>query len=310
MTKARSVLAFASCGGCSCSEQVMWLSPEDKLPERLRDWSRDGEVSLSAHPVWVPLMPGVGKSIRLSLLEQGDARCHSRKSTPPERIDASHPALPADLVNKNPPPTDSFSWKLWLGSQDIAQEALKTDYIQGIANGTLDPNDYGSDAAYCYYAEGDYKRAEAFAKVRHTSYASYRKEAFDSWGLKRATALVPGPAVQGYIDTERAVATTAPPIYLMVAMIPCDQLWPWLAAELSSKASSTNLYSFWITGNASWHGAYVLDNFVDRWNGEHPGVLDAENALAVYRACMTGEVNCFRAATGQPLLPMPLLPSF
>jgi thiaminase/transcriptional activator TenA len=242
------------------------------------------------------------------------------------RIDTSHPALPTDLVNKNPPPTDSFSWKLWLGSQDIAQEALKTDYIQGVANGTLDPNAYGiynvHDAAYCYYAEGDYKRAEqrakkegedeiaAFAKVRHTSYATYRKEAFDSWGLKRATALVPGAAVQGYIDTERAVATTAPPIYLIVAMIPCDQLWPWLAGELSSKASPTNLYSFWITGNASWHGAYVLDNFVDRWNSEHPGVLDAEKALAIYRACMTGEVNCFRAATGQPLLPLPLLPAF
>lgn len=249
-----------------------------------------------------------------------------RKIHTARRINVAHPALPADLVNKNPPPVDSFSWKLWLASQDIAQEALSSDYIQGIGNGTLDPNDYGiytvHDAAYCTYAEGDYRDAEvrarnegeneiaAFAQVRYESYASYRRQAFDSWGLQHASALVPGPAVQGYIHTERTVATTAPPIYLIVAMIPCDQLWPWLAAQLASKAGPSNLYSFWITGNASWHGAYVLDNFLDRWNGENPGVLDADQALAVYRACMTCEVNCFRAATGQQLLPLPPLPSF
>ncbi len=249
-----------------------------------------------------------------------------RKHHTARRIDVAQLALSPDLINKNPPPTDSFSWRLWLASQDIAQEALSSDYIQGIGNGNLDPNDYGiynvHDAVYCYYAEGDYKTAEQrakregenaiaeFAKARYASYVSYRKQAFDSWGLQDARAVVPGPAVQGYIDTEKHVATKAPPIYLIVAMIPCDQLWPWLAGELASKNTPSNLYDFWITGNVSWHGAYVLDNFADRWNAEHPGVIDEAKALTIYRACMTSEVNCFRAATGQELLPLPVLPPF
>lgn len=249
-----------------------------------------------------------------------------KKTGTARRIDVSSPELSAELVNKNPPPSDSFSWRLWLASQDIAQEALSSVYIQGIGNGTLDPNDYGiynvHDGAYCYHAENDYRTAEekakkenepeiaAFARIRYKSYVSYRKQAFDSWGLQDASALVPGPAVQGYIDTERYVATKAPPIYLIVAMIPCDQLWPWLAGELASKKTPSNVYDFWITGNASWHGAYVLDNFVDRCNAEDPGLLDFDKALVVYRACMINEVNCFHAATGQQLLPLPALPEF
>lgn len=232
-------------------------------------------------------------------------------------------AVPGGLLDKNPPPTDSLSWGLWLRSQDLAQEALRTDYIQGIGNGNLDPNAYGiytvHDAAYCYQAENDYGTAETrarnegqpelaeLARLEREGYGVYRQQVFASWGVLDGAALDPGQAMRDYIDIERTIATQAPPIYLIVAMIPCDQLWAWLAEQLAAKSTPTNLYSFWITENAPWSGAYVLDNFVDFWNAEHPGALDDATALAVYRACMTCEVNAFRAATGQPLLPVPPL---
>ncbi|MCG8459443.1 MAG: hypothetical protein MI919_24460, partial [Holophagales bacterium] len=68
----------------------------------------------------------------------------SQSQRSPRRVDVVHPALaPIPLDDEAPPPEDSFAWKLWLECRDLAQDALATDYIQGIANGTLDPNVYG-----------------------------------------------------------------------------------------------------------------------------------------------------------------------
>ncbi len=54
------------------------------------------------------------------------------KAKSPRRINFDHPALKSIPLNdKTPPPKDSISWKLWEDCLDIAQEALKTDFIQG-----------------------------------------------------------------------------------------------------------------------------------------------------------------------------------
>lgn len=240
----------------------------------------------------------------------------------PRRIDFKHKAFDAIPLNdKAPPPDDSISWKLWLECQDIAREALATDYIQGIKNGTLDPNQYGQytlqDAVYCLHAQDDYQTIEnraqadghpqlaAFAKARYDSFTSYNKETFNDWHIADASAVSPSDAVQAYIDFEHRTANQRPPIYGLLCMIPCDQLWPWLATELESDAKPQNLYSFWITENADWGGAYRLDNFVDDWFAEYPKMFDWSSALHVYRSAMTCELNSFRSACGQSLAPMP-----
>ena len=91
-------------------------------------------------------------------------------------------------------------------------------------------------------------------------------------------------------------------------MIPCDQLWPWLATQLKSKVSATNLYSFWITENNDWGGAYRLDNFIDAWFTQHPDIYSWDDALYIYQSCMTCELNFFKSAGGQSLSPMPNKP--
>ena len=117
--------------------------------------------------------------------------------------------------------------------------------------------------------------------------------------------MVPSQAAKTYIDFEHRVAQELPPIYGVVAMIPCDELWSWLATELQPHSKSHNLYGFWIEENNDWHGAYRLDNFIDDWFAEHPAVYDWDTALYVMRSCMTCEVNFFRSACDQSLLAMP-----
>jgi len=240
----------------------------------------------------------------------------------PRRIDFDHHALkPIPLNDKAPPPEDSIAWRLWLACQDIAQEALTSDYIQGIKNGDLNPNNYGQytvqDAVYSHHGQDDYQTLEgrasaeghpelaAFAKARYESYVSYNAETFKAWHVKDADALALSEAAQHYVDFEHRIANEWEPIYGIIAMIPCDQLWAYLATELKNDAGSGNLYSFWINENADWGGAYRLDNFIDDWLAEHPDVYDWDSALFVFRSCMTCEANFFRSACGQKLLPMP-----
>ena len=243
----------------------------------------------------------------------------------PRRINFDHPALAQQTFSTDKPPEDSISWNLWLKSQDIAKEALASDYVQGIKNGLLHPNQYGQytvqDAAYCYHAKNDYQtivnRAvsagltplAAFAEARLESYENYNADFLKDWHISSGEAVLPNPAVKAYIDFESHVANNLDPIYGIIAMIPCDELWPWLATELHSYGTPDNLYSFWIKENNDWHGAYRLDNFIDSWFAAHPKVYDADTALYVMRTCMTCEANFFRSACGQALLPMPKDPS-
>lgn len=240
----------------------------------------------------------------------------------PRRLHPSHPALRSLPVDSNPPAPASVTWNLWLQSQDLAQEALATKYIQGIAHGTLDPNAYGQytvqDAVYSYHGEHDYLAVEkralaageqeiaAFAKMHYEGYRSYWSETFAAWSITKPEALSPAAAMKTYIELERNIAANAPPIYIVVAMLPCDVLWSWLGATLAPNATPSNLYASWITTNdGGYTGAYHLTNFVDQWSAQHPGVLDPAKALQIFRACMTCEVNAFRFACGEPLLPMP-----
>ena len=243
----------------------------------------------------------------------------------PRRIDFAHEALKNVALDESKPPADSISWRIWLASQALAKQALETDYIQGIANGNLNPNNYGQysvqDCAYFYHAKGNYqaiqaralkagyKELAAFAQVRYDSYVGYTKQVLKEWHISDPNAVSLSEAAQRYIDFEGLLARDSLPIYGVIAMMPCEQLWAWLATELQPDISPNNIYSFWIRENAGWSGAYRLDNFIDEWFAKHPKVYDWGAALQVFQAGMTGELNFFRSAGGQTLSPMPLLPS-
>ena len=206
----------------------------------------------------------------------------------------------------------SLSAYLWNNSQDLAQAALATKYIQGIKNGLLDPNAYGQysvqDVVYCHNGVTDWQavasraqrpEVQAFAKARVLSWQKYAAETYGDWHISDPAAVSLSAAAQTYADFESKVAHTYDPLYAVVVMIPCDRLWHWLATQLKGKAATPNAYQFWIDGNSAGdNGAAKMEAVVDK----HAANIVQERALTVYRTAMLGEVNFFRSACGQKLL--------
>lgn len=243
-----------------------------------------------------------------------------KMSRSPRRFDFTHDAFTNVTLDDSKPPTDSFSWKLWVDNLDIANEALNSKYIQGIANGNLDPISFGQysiqDCAYCYGAQDDYLLIEhnakqnnremlaAFAKARYDGYVKYTNQILKEWHISNPSSILPGEAAQDYIEFEHKIAQlSSTPTMGVIAMIPCDQLWTWLAIELLGNNTPNNIYDFWITGNNDWNGSYRLDNFINSENQTHP--INQLLAQKVYRGSMICELNFFRSACGEQLMPLP-----
>ena len=241
------------------------------------------------------------------------------------RINYAAHELLADIGFEHQPSSGSISAQLWTECHDIAQAALESKFMQGLGNGTLDPNQYGQyivqDCAYCAAAADDYKQVEilaeqqsektlaTFAKAHYTSYESYVKTYLPSWHIGNADALVLNKAGKDYIAHERKAVTTLHPIYGLIAQIPCERLWPWLADQLKSKSSAGNVYQFWIDENYHYKHSLLLSNYMDDWFGKNPDQYNHDVALAVLRGSMIGELNMFRAACGQSLTTMPTIDS-
>jgi thiaminase/transcriptional activator TenA len=107
----------------------------------------------------------------------------------PRLTNFAHEALAALHLDVTKPAADSISAKLWAACDDVAQDSLNSDFMQGLGNGTLSPDKYGQyivqDCAYCANAAGDYRTFEgrataagepklaAFAKARYESYEKF-----------------------------------------------------------------------------------------------------------------------------------------
>lgn len=236
-------------------------------------------------------------------------------------VDATLKAL---VFHPPEPGPDAISSKLWAQCQDIAEQALQTTFVQGLGNGTLNPNQYGQytvqDCAYCAAASQDYHDIEtlaaqqneptlaAFAKAHYTSYDKYVETYLPSWHVGDASALVLNEAGKQYIAHERAAVKTLHPIYGILGQLPCERLWPWLAQQLRPGSPKHNVYQFWINENANYGHMYLFSNYMDQWFGEHPDQYNEDVALAVIRGSVIGELNMFRAACGESLTPMPQIP--
>ena len=229
---------------------------------------------------------------------------NNKKITTPPDFYESHG------IPKTKPAEDSLFWRLFNECKDIAQQALATDFMQGIKNGTLDPNHYGSysvmDAYYCFEGAEDYRSAssratdpalKAMLEHKHSSYDSYNQYITDTWGLKNAEGITPNEAVRNYSALEKKVATQEAPIYSLIVMLPCEYLWPWLAEQLAGYEKD-NLYAFWIKENGSASGAYAMGNFIEQYQVNYKGTpqaIDEALALEYYKGAMEGEHNDFAA---------------
>jgi len=227
----------------------------------------------------------------------------------PRKIVLTDNQIKEHKLSTQPPPIDSLFWQMWKASEEIAQEALGTEFITGIKNGTLDPVTYGgfnvSDAYYCFNGADDYKTAhnkasdsvlKFFLEQKYKSYEAYNKDFPNIWRIKDASGVVPTDVCKDYSEFESEIAGGINSIYTVVAMLPCEFLWYWLASQISP-AKDGNLYAPWISGNDDPHGAYVMGNFLNDYQIVNPNSIDNDLAIQIYKTAMTFEFRNFQSAT-------------
>ncbi len=227
----------------------------------------------------------------------------------PRRIILDEASIKKHKLSTSPPPAGSLFWKMWDSCTHIAEQALKTDFIQGIKAGNLDPVKFGgfnvSDAYYCFDGAQDYSDAgnraqdealKALLHLKHLRYLKHNKELPQIWRVKDAGGVVPFDVLKKYSEFESKIVSRENPVYCIVVMLPCDYLWYWLANQCAPPVPG-NLYAPWITGNNDPGGAYAMGNFLELFQEKYPGIIDENKAIRVYSEAMTYEQLNFAAAT-------------
>jgi len=213
------------------------------------------------------------------------------------------------------PGRSSFSQDLFNNatSVTIRNAAKETKFIQGMANGTLDPDDYGGymvqDAAYCFNAVGAFDFAaqqmqlqgklefSLLYRVQSESYKSYNQEFVKTWRLKNTDSVVMGPAAEMYVGYESALSRQDAK-FLSIAMLPCTMLWPWIAGELIDSVDKKNPYYGWFEDNKpDPNDKSRLEKFVDFFFTEE----DKEKSLLIFHEGLVNELNFFRDACDETL---------
>ncbi|KAL3858877.1 hypothetical protein ACJMK2_009126 [Sinanodonta woodiana] len=145
---------------------------------------------------------------------------------------------------------EPLSVYLWNSSRYQQQNSLKSKFIQGLQNGTLDPTDFGGfmvqDYVYCFRCKESIDTAAGkeqdptlkdFLEKRSEYYMKYYQELFTSWHIIDPAGIALSEACDEYAALDKEVAETMISLYFIVSMIPCAKLWPWLGQQISSNPS-------------------------------------------------------------------------
>lgn len=208
-----------------------------------------------------------------------------------------------------PPPSNSLFWKLWDSSKSIAEKALKTDFLEGLKQGKLDPIKFGafniSDAYYCFKGTDSYATAEqradnpvlkGFLGHKVEAYTEYNEKFHTTWFIKDAGSIMPPPVCKEYSEYESQISRQEDSIYTLVLMLPCEYLWAWVS-ESMLPVKSGNIYGDWIKGNNNPDDAYAMGNFLDLYLKANPNKINEGKALEIYKKAMEYEYLNFLSAT-------------
>ncbi|KAL3888150.1 hypothetical protein ACJMK2_000530 [Sinanodonta woodiana] len=206
-------------------------------------------------------------------------------------------------LNAEDEPLSEFLWRSTQSQQD---DALQSKFIQGLRCGNLDPTYFGGfmvqDSIYCYNSKGSIDKAagkttcpifKAFLEKKSDSYKKYYEELFNLWHIRDPNGIELSKACEEYAALERNVAELMGPLYLVVALIPCYKLWPWLGKQLLDSPHNFGVYESWVKANLdpTYDGYKKLEQLID--DAFLVGAIDKEQALSVYQGCMTGEAQFF-----------------
>ena len=146
-------------------------------------------------------------------------------------------------------------------SRKVREAVLETLFFKKMINNTLSPEEYGGymvqDAAYIFDAIKAFDIAAEnmqgksppdfalFYRGRSASFKSYSTYFASKWKLQSTKSVIMGPAAATYVAYEMKLAQTKSKL-LAIGILPCDMLWPWVAAQINSKVSKANVYRSWV----------------------------------------------------------------
>ena len=199
---------------------------------------------------------------------------------------------------------DEFSVK-------VRQAVLETAFFQKIINNSLEPEEYGGymvqDAAFVFDAiksfdiaaenmQGDNQSPPDFAlfyRGRSSSYTSYSSYFISEWNLLNAQSVIMGPAAETYAAFEKKLGENNSK-YLAIGILPCDMLWPWVAAQINDLVPETNVYRSWVDDNLG-DGSSSTQTFVNKFFNE----VDKDACQPIFNEGIINELNFFRSACGE-----------
>jgi thiaminase/transcriptional activator TenA len=198
-------------------------------------------------------------------------------------------------------------------SRRVREAVLETAFFKKMMNNTLSPEEYGGymvqDAAYMFEgikafdvaAKNMEERSQpefaSFYRNRSACYKRLSRSYFTSkWKIQSPDCLILDPAASTYIAYEMGIAKKSPK-YLAIAILPCEMLWPWLAAQIDRDVSSTNIYRSWVDRNLpTGHGLSTTEKFVNKFFTSRK---ETRNSVAIFNQAMINELNFFRSACGE-----------
>lgn len=202
----------------------------------------------------------------------------------------------------------ALSADLWQSNQDLAQACLKHPFVEGIADGTLDP------AKFAYYVGQDAFFLEAFARAYSIAAAkSPGWREFNTFhelagGVLEELRLHEGYAQEWGVDLRQVEPTAATRRYTdfllatawgseidstIAAMTPCMRLYAFLGQNLARPGIPSHQYANWIRtySDPEFEAlAQKLEGLTDQC-GEMTPALRSQ-----YRYAMLCERDFFQAA--------------
>ena len=79
------------------------------------------------------------------------------------------------------------------------------------------------------------------------------------------------------------------PIYMVLSLIPCARLWPWIGERITGQSATFGVYEDWVGKNLVGNDYKGIENFLN----QNEALIDRKYALKVYKECMNGEFMFF-----------------
>ncbi|CAC5425173.1 unnamed protein product [Mytilus coruscus] len=228
------------------------------------------------------------------------------KSSPRCVSDAAVRELQPFTLSDKPNTDFDFCELMWTETKETRIKAFESNFVQGVRRGRLHPTSFGAymvqDSVYCQRVADSLEVAaegekcgplKRFLEERKSSYERYYEDLFKLWHIRDGKAIGLGPECQFYVDTVAGVADKDDAHYMLVALIPCGRLWPWLGQKLNEAEHCFGAYTDWVNSNLNPNskGYKTLQDMV---NAAVSGrKIDKKKAMDIYSKCMNGEAGFF-----------------